>query len=90
MRNTKAFALAAIAAFSLGMGTAMARSEASGSDETAYWQHQALAKTVNSRTDQIQSGSFDTAATRSRGRYAFPFKFDLTARDQTGWGRSPR
>src|ERR1700733_5987211 len=80
MRTTKNLALVALAALSLGMGTAMAQ-EGGQDYQTPYWtlarQADAL-RVAQARSDaRVQAGSSDVGAARSRVGHVLPFNGDF-------------
>jgi hypothetical protein len=66
MNTTKTLMLAALTALSLGAGTAMAQSEVPSAPEATYFsgQRQVAPATINTWSDQVQSGASDVEPAR--------------------------
>lgn len=71
MKSTKTLMLAAVAALSLGVGTAMAQSEVPSAAEGAYFsgQHKAAPQAMTDGSAQVPSGSSDVDTSRSQNPY---------------------
>jgi hypothetical protein len=81
MKTTKIFALVALAALALGMGTAMAQ-EGGHDDNAAYWtlarQADALRQMEARNPSHVQAGTSDVRAARSGTSHVVPFNFNYT------------
>ena len=75
MNTTRNLMLAAVAALSLGVGTAMAQSQVPSSNEGAYFtqQRQAAPKIMNGWAGPVQSGSSDVETPRPGIGHVLPF-----------------
>jgi hypothetical protein len=80
MKTTKNLALVALAALSLGTGTAMAQEGGNGDPGVPYWtlarQADALRQIEARNANRVQAGSSDTDVMPSR--HVIPFHFDYT------------
>ena len=81
MKTTKMFAIVALTALSLGMGTAMAQEGGNGDAGAPYWtlarQADALRQMQARSASAIQAGSSDTNTMRSRTN-VLPFNGDYS------------
>jgi hypothetical protein len=75
MNTIRNLMLAAVAALSLGVGTAMAQSQVPSSNEGAYFTQQRLTapKILNGWAGPVQSGSSDVETPRSGIGHVLPF-----------------
>jgi hypothetical protein len=82
MKTTKTFALVALAALSLGMGTVMAQSETPIESGNAYWsvarQADALRQMEGRAASRVQAGSSDVGTAQSGTSHVLPFNLDYT------------
>jgi len=75
MNTTRNLMLAAVAALSLGVGTAMAQSQVPSSNEGTYFiqQRQAAPNMLKGWAGPVQSGSSDVESPRSGIGHVLPF-----------------
>ena len=78
MDNTKTLALAALAALSLGIGSAMAQSEVPGGATIDYWGAKVVATHQASApiSKKVQAGSSDIGTAKSGIGHFLPFNGD--------------
>jgi hypothetical protein len=79
MNTTKTLALGALAALSIGIGTAMAQSEVPSISSDFYRMINPLPrgdKVAPPTVNPVQSGSSDTDTSRSGARHVLPFNND--------------
>jgi hypothetical protein len=81
MKTTKTFALVALAALSLGMGTAMAQ-EGTTDPGVLYWtlarQADAFRQIEARNQSHVQAGTSDVGAARLGTGHVVPFNFNYT------------
>ena len=80
MNTSKTLALAALAALSLGIGSAMAQSEVPGGATIDYWGAKAIATRQAQApvSNKVQAGSSDMDTMRSGIGHELPFNFNFT------------
>jgi hypothetical protein len=82
MNPTKTFILAAVAALTIGAGSAMAQEGSQGNPGVPYWtlarQAEALRVAQARNTARVQAGSSDVGVTKTGSGHVLPFNGDFS------------